>query len=223
VTVSHIRLPGLRGVALTVMLVTSSSACKQERAADTSGRVDEAAIAAEREPPTNDVAQPARAMIQAFAIELKATLLAALEQGGPVHAIGVCKHDAPTIAEGQAQAHPGWSLRRTALRVRNPNNTATDWQRAVLANWEAQIVAGEVTDLGSLEWSSLVEAPEGAELLYMRAIPMDGLCLGCHGPLDQIDAAVAAALAEHYPEDQATGFRVGELRGAFVVTGPIRP
>jgi hypothetical protein len=204
--------------ALTVMLVTSTSACKQERSADTSGR-DEAPIAAAREPSTNDVAQPPRAMIQAFATELKTTLLAALEHGGPVHAIGVCKHDAPKIAAAQAQARPGWSLRRTALRVRNPDNTATDWQRAVLVDWEAQIVAGEVSDLGSLEWSSV----EGAELRTMRAIPMDGLCLGCHGPLDQIDAAVVAALAEHYPEDQATGFRVGELRGAFVVTGPIGP
>ncbi|MGM0774574.1 MAG: c-type heme family protein, partial [Pseudomonadota bacterium] len=40
--------------------------------------------------------------------------------------------------------------------------------------------------------------------------------LGCHGK--SIDPEVKAKLDELYPEDQATGFSEGDLRGAFVVT-----
>ena len=42
------------------------------------------------------------------------------------------------------------------------------------------------------------------------------LCLGCHGK--SIAPEVKAKLAELYPEDKATGFSEGDLRGAFVVT-----
>jgi hypothetical protein len=49
----------------------------------------------------------------------------------------------------------------------------------------------------------------------MKAIPTGGLCLACHG--ETIDPAVAGKIAELYPEDKATGFREGDLRGAFVV------
>jgi hypothetical protein len=30
-----------------------------------------------------------------------------------------------------------------------------------------------------------------------------------------VDPALLEKIREHYPEDQATGFRVGELRGLF--------
>lgn len=161
----------------------------------------------------------ARAMTQSFASELQATLLAAIEAGGPAHAIAVCKHEAPQISA--AQASEGWTLSRTALRVRNPKNAPTSWQRAVLEAWQEQIDGGQIQDPASLEWFETIAGASGSELRYMRAIVLGGVCSGCHGPVEQISDEVRAALAEQYPEDQATGFRVGELRGAFVVTGPL--
>jgi hypothetical protein len=41
------------------------------------------------------------------------------------------------------------------------------------------------------------------------------MCLACHG--ESLEPAVAAKLAAAYPKDQATGFRAGDLRGAFWV------
>jgi hypothetical protein len=43
------------------------------------------------------------------------------------------------------------------------------------------------------------------------------LCLKCHGGADDIDEATKAALAEKYPDDQATGYGDSQLRGMFVV------
>ena len=50
----------------------------------------------------------------------------------------------------------------------------------------------------------------------MKAIPTGGLCLQCHGTA--IAPKLAEKLSELYPEDKATGYSEGEIRGAFVVT-----
>ena len=54
--------------------------------------------------------------------------------------------------------------------------------------------------------------------LFGTALP---LCLTCHGAALSPD--VEAALAESYPEDHATGYSAGDLRGAFVVERVIAP
>ena len=50
----------------------------------------------------------------------------------------------------------------------------------------------------------------------MKAIPTGEVCLKCHG--SNVAPDVKAAIGELYPEDQATGFKAGELRGAFSVS-----
>jgi hypothetical protein len=52
----------------------------------------------------------------------------------------------------------------------------------------------------------------------MRAIRIQEFCLACHGPADSISAAVKQVIAARYPEDRATDYRLGELRGAISVT-----
>lgn len=200
-----------------MVVLASISACKSGDDAGTQEQDRSAAGPAEQ--PRESPIQRARAMTKGFATELQSTLLAAIEAGGPAHAIAVCKHDAPQIAA--AQASDGWTLSRTALRVRNPANAPMAWQRDVLEAWQAQLEAGAVEDVSTLEWFDMKGGASKTELRYMRAIPLGGVCVGCHGPVEELSAEVRAALAEQYPEDQATGFRVGELRGAFVVTGPI--
>lgn len=192
---------------LVICSLLAGSACE-------SSSRETAATGAEARANEPAALERARGMTKTFAAELQATLLAAIEAGGPVHAIGVCKHDAPRITA--AQASEGWSLSRTALRVRNPANAASDWQRAVLERWQAQLDAGEVTDAATLEWSDT----NAGEFRYMRGIALGGVCLTCHGTSEQLGEGVAAALAEHYPADQATAFAVGQLRGAIVVRGP---
>ena len=40
------------------------------------------------------------------------------------------------------------------------------------------------------------------------------MCLTCHGPVEAIPPEVRAVLRKRYPSDQATGYSVGDLRGA---------
>jgi len=60
-----------------------------------------------------------------------------------------------------------------------------------------------------------------AEHLLERR-PATRACVVCHGDPAQIPDAVLAALAARYPDDRATGFAEGDLRGWFWVEVPAR-
>jgi len=51
---------------------------------------------------------------------------------------------------------------------------------------------------------------------YMKAIPTGPQCVVCHG--ENVAPALAETIQRLYPDDQATGFAPGDLRGAFTVT-----
>lgn len=156
--------------------------------------------------------QESRELTRQFQQRLKAELEAAIAQGGPVGAIAVCREKAPAIA-AELSAGSGARVSRTALRVRNPANAPQPWQRDVLLRFQDRMAAGEAADgLESLE------TPAGEGARYMKAIPTGPLCLTCHG--SNLAADVQAALRGMYPEDAATGFAAGDLRGAFSIVWP---
>jgi hypothetical protein len=53
----------------------------------------------------------------------------------------------------------------------------------------------------------------------MKAIPTAAQCLNCHG--ESISPEVDAKLKALYPNDQARGFKEGDLRGAFTLAKPV--
>lgn len=167
------------------------------------------------EPDTTRVSQ-ARAAVKELGETLKGELMAAIAAGGPQAAIGVCQTIAPALAE-KASAARGLEVGRTALRLRNPANAPDAWERAVLEDFAAQIKAG--ADPAKLEHAETVTEASGASTFrYMKAIPMGAVpCLTCHGAPEP---ALKAEIMRLYPQDQAIGFRPGELRGAFTVSAP---
>lgn len=162
--------------------------------------------------------EQARAAAAAFAGALKTELMASMQAGGPLAAIEVCNVRAPAIAES-VSLREGVHLSRVSARNRNPGNAPNDWQAAVLALFESRLAGG--ADPANLEWDELTDTGSGPEFRFMKAIPTAALCLQCHG--ENIAPDVAEKIAELYPGDKATGFREGDLRGAFVVTRPITP
>ncbi len=142
---------------------------------------------------------------------LKGELQAAMKSGGPVKAIEVCHTKAPKIAEEKSEAH-GFELARTSLKPRNPENAPDEWETRVMKSFEEQKAEG--ADPMKLEHAEVVETEDGAKKIrYMKAIPTAEICLACHG--DELSGDVEAKLKALYPEDQAIGFKAGDLRGAF--------
>jgi hypothetical protein len=153
------------------------------------------------EPPTE--AQKAQ-MIAAKDVlfeKLSGRLMEVIGSQGPAAAIAVCKSEAPQIAESVGQQE-GVKIGRTALKLRNPANQPPAWAASLLDESQDQP-----------KFLTLQDGRAAALL----PIKLKALCLMCHGPEDQIMPQIKNQLVTLYPDDRATGFQEGDLRGWFWV------
>jgi hypothetical protein len=152
-----------------------------------------------------------REIVARFQGELSGRLSEAIAAGGPVHAIEVCSRDAPAIAS-RLSSESGASVARVALAARNADNTGDARERAILEGFRADMRAG------NREAAVRFDVAADGSARYMKAIITQPVCLACHGP--KLAPEVESAVLQRYPADQATGYSVGDLRGAFVVRWP---
>lgn len=156
--------------------------------------------------------EQARSIAMQLQQRLGQELKAGIQAGGPRAGIQVCKERAPEIAAELSQQH-GIEVGRTALRVRNPNNAPASIHRDVLEDF-----IDRLADDPNQVPETWVTTDSG-ERHYLRAIVMQPQCVLCHGKM--IGKPVQQALDEFYPDDQATGFAIGDLRGAFLLKFPL--
>jgi hypothetical protein len=144
----------------------------------------------------------AEAAIKTVKGALGQRMMEEMKAGGPSKAITVCRDEAPAIT---ASVSGGVKVGRTAARLRNPKNTAPAWLAGMLeqtATAKAKDVQPRVYDLGD-------------RIGLVKPIGSIGVCLKCHGAPDSMDAAIKETIAASYPDDRATGFDTGDLRGLF--------
>jgi hypothetical protein len=147
---------------------------------------------------------------EAFSL-LSSNLLAALAAGGPSNAIPFCSVEALPLTKSVAQAN-AVELRRVSHRVRNPTNVPTPAEARVLREFQEKQAASQ-------SLSPVIDRTADGVVFYAPIVINNGLCLTCHGdPQRDIEPATLALLAQLYPEDQATGFQLHDLRGMWVVT-----
>ncbi|MEN9796632.1 MAG: hypothetical protein RL653_328 [Pseudomonadota bacterium] len=167
--------------------------------------------------PSNPVAGPgetearqlarAKSAAEGLRDALQGQLAAALASGGPAAAVEVCASVAPGLAK--AHSRDGVVVGRTGTRLRNPGNAAPAWARPLLeALGEAPPEARGVRT---------TKLP-GGRLGVVLPISTGKPCLQCHGT--EVSEPVREVLGQRYPADAATGYREGELRGAFWVEVP---
>lgn len=146
----------------------------------------------------------ARAAKDALAKALMSELTTELSERGPVAAIDVCSQRAPILAREVGQQH-GVKIGRTSAKLRNERNRAPQWAEQLVADNQAQ--------------TRYFASSDGA---FGVALPitMQSACTACHGADQDLDPAVKAAISARYPEDRATNFAVGDLRGWFWVEVP---
>ena len=147
-------------------------------------------------------------------------LKTALSTDGPLAAVSVCKEAAPAIANSLSAEH-GVQITRVGTRVRNQKMGIPNvWQKEALTQFEERLAAGEKP--ADLEYWKVVETANGKrELHYAKAIAVQPQCLSCHGQPQDIPSALAEKIRQEYPNDQATGYSAGKLRGAVVITKPL--
>jgi hypothetical protein len=97
----------------------------------------------------------------------------------------------------------GWSVRRTAIKYRNPENRP---DRVDLAVMEKIIKDGNFS-------KPLITDINSTHRVYIPLVTKKP-CLACHG--DNIEPKTKEEITKRYPKDLAVGFRDGEFRGVIV-------
>lgn len=143
----------------------------------------------------------------------------AVSTQGVAGAIPVCREQAPQLI-AETRQRTGWSIRRVSLKTRNPERATPDlWEARQLADFNIRAASGEKPE--TLEHSEITQENGKPVFRYMKALPAADVCLKCHGAGESLDPALKANLSKHYPQDQATGYRKGEIRGALTVKRPL--
>lgn len=130
---------------------------------------------------------------------LVAELVASLAENGPAKSITICKTRAPELAK-LVSLEPGLNIGRTSFKLRNSENQPPDWAKGFVQN--------------RVDKEVFVELPDQA-LGALLPIHLKSTCILCHGNDEQVTPDVKAAIVSNYPNDQATGFAEGDLRGYF--------
>jgi hypothetical protein len=156
----------------------------------------------------SDTAQSkALAAKDALFARLSGRLTEVMKAEGPAATIEVCSREAAEIAESVGEEH-GLTIGRTSTKLRNPQNGPPEWVKPLI-----------VEPLAEPQFVELSNGHTGALL----PIKLQAKCITCHGPSETITDDVKTQLAKLYPDDQATGFKEGDLRGWFWVDVPPNP
>jgi hypothetical protein len=153
-------------------------------------------------------------VVKEFSKKLKGELQTAMKSGGPIAAIKVCNEQATLIAQ-ELSKKLGWDIHRTSLKPRATKPDA--WEKRMMLAFEKQREKGD--EYKRLFVQDITEANGKPAFRYMQAIETKKVCLVCHG--ENIAPAIATKIQELYPQDTATGFKLGDIRGAFSIIQPL--
>ena len=99
------------------------------------------------------------------------------------------------------------SIRRTAIKYRNPNNKPNATDIAVMNKF-----------IESKEFKKPLVVEMDESFRVYKALPIMQPCLACHGAKKDMNAKTVEMINKKYPHDLATDFKLGELRGVIIST-----
>ncbi len=192
------KAPALIALAVPVLLAGCASGPSAE---------EQAAMVA-------DARKASGTLVQKLGGELKA----AIGTQGPDGAISVCKERAPQIA-AEVSKQFNFDTKRVSPKNRNPAAVPDAWEAEAQAGLEKRLAAGEKPE--TLDTWQIVSTPTGKQFRYAKALPVQQLCLTCHGDQASIPDGVKARLAAEDPLDKATGYAPGMVRGIISIKRPL--
>lgn len=149
-----------------------------------------------------------------FTGKLKTILQNEIKNGGPVGAIDVCSASAQKIAREFSETN-NIQIKRVSLKYRNSNDKPDKYETAILEKFEKMKNSGQLND--ATEHSEQLEYDGSRYIRYMKPIIVAPVCLNCHGDETTMAPEAVKLLKEKYPDDHATGYKTGDLRGAVSI------
>lgn len=143
------------------------------------------------------------------------TLQKAIAEHGVDGAVEFCRAEALPITHEVGKKH-NVTVKRVSLKNRNPSNSPSEVEKNLLEAYAYNV------ENGIENKPNIQKIDEGETLLFTKAIAIpNGMCLNCHGePGTDVAEETLSKIEMLYPEDQATGFKVGDLRGMWSIALP---
>ncbi len=135
-----------------------------------------------------------------------------MKAGGPMQALDFCSQEAYTLTEQVNKKLPkGVTVKRISSKYRNPANQPQGSEKEVLASLK------KLQSLHVILPKQIVQkVNEHTYKYYKPLIIKKQVCLKCHGNIK--NTALRRAINKRYPTDMAKHYKMGDLRGAVVVT-----
>lgn len=134
-----------------------------------------------------------------------------MSESGPIGALEFCSNNALALTR-DVSISTGTDIKRVSLNNRNPVNRPTPEEKAVLEKWEQM-----ATRFGRVPPFEVIRLSNGKKAYLKPIMIQNEACLKCHG---NVTPEVESAIKRLYPEDRATGYKMGDLRGMISVTLP---
>lgn len=103
----------------------------------------------------------------------------------------------------------GYRLRQISSKYRNPDNKPDEFEEKALLEFQKDKTLSEFKGVDKIKGQRV--------LRYLIPLYIEEACLKCHSEKN----TVPDFIQEKYPDDRATDYSAGDLRGAISVTVPI--
>jgi len=144
---------------------------------------------------------------------LRNSLQTAISQSGFEGAVPYCHTAAYSLTN--IYASDSVTIKRTALKYRNPTNKPDTSEERVLKIFASLKEQGIISD----SIKSITERSRNGEVHFFKPILLQQMCVSCHGNKGtDIEPPVWKAISTLYPLDLAYGFKTGDLRGMWHIT-----
>lgn len=157
-----------------------------------------------------DIIKTGDKVTKELAQKLSSKLQHEIKTNGIVQAAGFCNTNALILTQ-EVNLHQvqGISIRRISLKERNPANVPLPDEIAALESMQKMLNEKKLPEY-------IITQEDKSYKYYKPLVIKKEACLKCHGDIAQ-NPPLQQFMKEHYPEDKATGYKMGDLRGAMVV------
>lgn len=160
-------------------------------------------------PAKTDYAHTGDSLINATFDTLRNALTAAMHDKGAAGAVAFCNEKAYPITSTYASGNI--IIKRVAEKYRNPQNAPDSTDALQWRKFASAKVNGETLQPALVEEKNITH--------YYKPILLQPMCSSCHGKKNKdILPPVLSTIDSLYPNDLATGFAPGDLRGMWKIS-----
>lgn len=143
-------------------------------------------------------------VLKGFMKTFKPTLKAVLKDMSAPDAIEMCTHN-QSVNNYSKTLPEGITLRRITSKARNEGHIAKN-----------DLEAKTLIEMDSLK-KPIIKKVSNNHFQFYKPLIVKEACLKCHGSIEQIGENSLGLIKKSYPNDKATGYKVGDVRGVFLV------